>query len=117
MRLLTGDKQEPTPLCKATLANQKASIFESLMFDCSRDTRTWYQPTVPLAQGFEPAIALNLGSDVHSLPMIYRVISVCDRGESEDVGFDTVCPTERSTKEPADICSSEGDMTFAKGIM
>lgn len=42
--------------------------------------------------------------------MIYRMISVYDMGESKDVGIDTVCPTERSTKEPADNCSREGDM-------
>jgi hypothetical protein len=32
--------------------------------------RTWYHPTVPLAHGFVPAMALNRGSDVHCLPMI-----------------------------------------------
>jgi hypothetical protein len=31
--------------------------------------RTWYHPTVPLAQGFVPAIALKRGSEVHCLPL------------------------------------------------
>lgn len=71
--------------------------------------RTWYHPRVPQVHEFVPAIALNLGSAVHCLPLIYAIINIVLQGLL-GLGYNTVCPTERNTKAAADACRSVDDI-------